>query len=1807
MTLLNFLQHLRKLVGRGRRTRRDQKARLQLEPLEDRTTPTIVFTPTNGILNATNGGGPLLGTPAPGAPIYPIFWGSWWNTSDGINAEGYILAAINPMFRDGPFLSGLSEYMGNVVPHAYLWPGGAVGDWRTEPNPNGFSESDLFGEVWKLINQGQFPKPGNVPKGEYVVFTPPGISSSDVQGAGGYHTMYNNAPIDWVGTWNPLAPGPPAFDPDFTTSALSEESGCEGLTDPDPYSGWVITPFQGSNTEIGDFEAEYYTYRLDAGFRLGSSHGPELRYLVHSYWSNSTPAYYPGGNLAGAYIIPDGNSQNFYVYSDHTGVVNQLVVQGDQLGANDSITIDTNAAGGVSVTLNGQVASFDLNQINSIVVNTGKGVNIVSVNSVPGGVPLTINAGPNDTITIGTQSSGMTEVSGPVTVNNSPGQTELVLDDTPDGFGQAVTIATGEVYGLGVQPIFFNPDNLGQLSIDGGSSSSGGNTFDVQDTLHRAGSSTRITTGNGKNTVNVYATTGELDIHGQGGENSVYVGGDEAHWGSGSLAPIDGSVHVDNSYGDGGFTWLYLDDGGDFANNAAVLDRMSVSGLCNGTISWVPSYTGSDGVIYLDINGSAAGGTYTVNDTPLLYSETILNTSKSAPADVYVNGTTGSLNVNNTGGPDAVDVGNDKVGLHGIQGAVDVAGAGTTALWVNAGPGGGYVATLNRTSLTGMSGADISWTPTDSATSGGVNYLVIEGGAGGATYKINDTPTIYDDQLFLFTGAGSDTVNVNGLTGTLHLNNFGGKDAVNFGNGTLGAIKGRLDVYGAGSTAVTVDDSGDTASQTPTVTSSEFGLLPAVLTYAPNVTSLTVKGGSGDNIYTVSSVAAGIPVTLYTGPGQDTVKVTHTDSNGNKTQEADVTIYGGGDTSVVVFDNGSPGGVIKVGAAGQTFDDPVTVHYSNVKAVTLYGPVSGAYDFEGTPAGTAVTVYLGTGSNTFTVAPRAAGNLTLNGGGPGPLIIDDSADSANYAYVINNSTVQVNRKAAITYTGASSMTIKGSSGADNYTILGTSVVTTISGGTGNDTFSVLATTAALSITNGGGQDHIYIGTTSKGYHTGIGSTARIQGAVNVAGAGTTLLYVDASGDRGGHTVNLDDGTLTGLSTGNINWTTSAGPPDGVTELHILGSSGNSTYTVNNTSNISGGTTLQTGRGSDTVNVLATTGGLNISNRGGVDQTYVGTTSTAYNTATGSLAGILGSVDVNGAGAIRLYVDDSGDTRGHPYVHLDDGLLTGLSTGAIAWTATASSTGGVTSLHVRGGGGSSTYNIDNSGNLNDGTYLQTDGFDSVGIFATTGRLYINNNGGGQSNVVVGASYVNYGTTANIHGAVDISGPGATSLLLTDRSGTVGHSVKMDDGSIVGLAPAPISWTPTSSATGGVTSLEVDGSAGSTYTINNTSNLEYYTTLDTGRGKATINIKGTTGGLFLDNAGGSDTVTIGSLAPALGGTLAGIKGYVDVGEYGSTALTVDDSGDGTSRNVTLTGGEVDGLGNAGTISWWAVNNLVTALKVYGPRAGSRFNIESTAAGTKTTINGGAGNDTLVGPNSATTWNINGTNAGNAGFFSFKGIENLQGGTDVDTFQLLPGGKVSTINGGGAPLNEGDWLDYSALATAVTVNLATGSASGVGGGAPGAISNILNVRGGSGPAILTGNALGNILVGGSGADVLNGGSGVSLLIGGKGPDQLQGGSGGDLLIGGFTDFDSNRAALMSLLAEWQTNAPYPTRISDLQNGGGLNGSNKLLFGVTVHDDKASNQLTGAAALTSGALDWFFKGILDMIVNYETGEKIN
>jgi hypothetical protein len=458
--------------------------------------------------------------------------------------------------------------------------------------------------------------------------------------------------------------------------------------------------------------------------------------------------------------------------------------------------------------------------------------------------------------------------------------------------------------------------------------------------------------------------------------------------------------------------------------------------------------------------------------------------------------------------------------------------------------------------------------------------------------------------------------------------------------------------------------------------------------------------------------------------------------------------------------------------------------------------------------------------------------------------------------------------------------------------------------------------------------------------------------------GSTDLTLDDSGDTRPQTATLTGTALTGLGSAGVGFVGA--------ELHSLtvnGGSGGNTFLVLDTPASSA---LHSGRGADAVFVTGTTGALTIDGGGSSDTVVLG-----FNPVLGqytTLAGLRGAVGVADAGGLaNLFVEDPSDTAPRTAT-LDAAHVTGLSPAAITFQ-------NLSGLTIDGGSGGNSFLVSDTGagyvtRLNSGPKV-----DSVLVTGTTGPLAINgvdsrdaSNNEKADSVTLGgfdAVHGRYTTLDGLRGPVSVtSSAGFVGLALEDPLSTAARQVTFSNdgatGSITGAAPAAVTYTTPNMVFLGFAA----GGGGNTLTVANTINNPAAggsflgTLLLTGAAGDAVNVRGTAGPVVISGQGGRDQVTLGSLAPVPGGTLAGIQGAVIVGNTGPlTDLVADDSGDGTGRTATLSGAALTGLAPA------AVNFSASALHsltVLGSGGGNTFTVQDTPA--PTALFSGAGNDAV-----------------------------------------------------------------------------------------------------------------------------------------------------------------------------------------------------------------------------------------------------
>ncbi|MCC7349479.1 MAG: hypothetical protein IT446_02825 [Phycisphaerales bacterium] len=214
----------------------------------------------------------------------------------------------------------------------------------------------------------------------------------------------------------------------------------------------------------------------------------------------------------------------------------------------------------------------------------------------------------------------------------------------------------------------------------------------------------------------------------------------------------------------------------------------------------------------------------------------------------------------------------------------------------------------------------------------------------------------------------------------------------------------------------------------------------------------------------------------------------------------------------------------------------------------------------------------------------------------------------------------------------------------------------------------------------------------------------------------------------------------------------------------------------------------------------------------------------------------------------------------------------------------------------------------------------------------------------------------------------------------------------------------------------------------------------------------------------------------------------------------------------------------------------------------------------------VNGDEGNDTIIVAPNITLPTILDGGAGDDIIIGGRGINTLTGGNGNDLL-YSPGSSGRLYGGAG-----NDRLRAAGR------------------------SNLLNGEDGHDSLLAYQN---NILLGGTGNDRLIAGFN-NLLIGGTGYDRLQPNRGG-ILIGGTTSYDSDPAALFSILDEWRrTDIVYSLKVDHLTHGGGQNGTT-IFNQPTLWADEEPDLLTGHTAL-----DWFIASPNDLIRGRQPRQEI-
>ncbi|MBL4827019.1 MAG: hypothetical protein JKY66_04785, partial [Spongiibacteraceae bacterium] len=740
-------------------------------------------------------------------------------------------------------------------------------------------------------------------------------------------------------------------------------------------------------------------------------------------------------------------------------------------------------------------------------------------------------------------------------------------------------------------------------------------------------------------------------------------------------------------------------------------------------------------------------------------------------------------------------------------------------------------------------------------------------------------------------------------------------------------------------------------------------------------------------------------------------------------------------------------------------------------------------------------------------------NLTIDGGDHSvgdSLLLDDSANTTGNNFTLTDSGITgLFGSGTLSYTRIENLDLVLGSGDDVVNIQSTSAGSqiTINGSGGNDTFNI-----------------------SSDAPVNAGTLNDIAGDVIIEGGddGDTLNLSD-SGDSMDNSMTLTATSLSGLGmTGVITYAD-------IEQLDVELGTGNDTIDIQTTAtdvqtSISGNdgndqfTVLTTGTdsqisisgnaGDDTFNLQTTATGSQTTVNGDTGADTFNLSSDAP-TNSGGLSGFLGDVDVlGGDDKDRLNLSDAANTTDINLTVSDTGV-TGLNIGLISYED-------IQQLDVTLGSGNDTITVESTSADVETTIRGSLGDDTFNIQSTaTGSLttLIGDAGVDTFNISSDAP-ANVGTVNDIAGDVIIEGGDDTdSLNLSDAGDSTNNTLTVTDTRLTGLGMSGV-----------ITYADMDlldvilGSGNDTIIIQSTA-TDIQTSISGNAGADTFNLQTTATGSLTTLSGdaGADIFNISSDAPNNAGTVNGIVGGVIIeGGNATDSLNLSDAGDTTDNTLTVTVTGLSGLGMAVGISYAGIDELDVALG----SGNDTVAIETLAANAQTTISGNAGDDQVT---VAAT-----VNDGELTVFAGAGNDyidavaagisvTLNGGLGDDV--ILGGAFSDRLTGGaGNDYIIGDYGQTSyqpfekKLENLFEMSTSTSSVGG----------NDL-ISGGSGNDILIGAGGDDSLSGGTGLDILIGDGGqinfgpgdiisartTHLLQGGN--DSLDGGAGNDILFGG------------------------------------------------------------------------------------------
>jgi autotransporter-associated beta strand protein len=371
-------------------------------------------------------------------------------------------------------------------------------------------------------------------------------------------------------------------------------------------------------------------------------------------------------------------------------------------------------------------------------------------------------------------------------------------------------------------------------------------------------------------------------------------------------------------------------------------------------------------------------------------------------------------------------------------------------------------------------------------------------------------------------------------TSSLTINAGGGNDDLLIDFSAGAALPNGLSFDGgAGVNTLTLNEAGSSTADTVTVTATSVSSTVAGSVHYASIQQLTFDGGNAGNTFLVQGSAAGTPVTLNTGNGNDVVYVSSSVGNfgtlagllGALTVNA-----GGGSNTLVVSEAGRSSAdtvLVTSSSLSSTVGSRFTINYTATGSFSLVNFATGTggdrVNVQSTRAGTATGVINFGGPDVIDVCSNTATNQGDLSGVQGPLSVIAMAGSdllvVSEAARSTADTVLVT-SSSLTSTVGAGYTINVSAAGGTFS--GVNFAT----GTGGDGVNVQSTQAGAvtTIYNFGGADVIDVCSNTA---TNQGDLSGLHGALSVVAlAGTDLLVVSEAARTSADTVTVNDSSIT---------------------------------------------------------------------------------------------------------------------------------------------------------------------------------------------------------------------------------------------------------------------------------------------------------------------------------------------------------------------------------------------------------------------------------------------------------------------------------------------------------------------------------------------------------------------------------------------------------------------------------------------------------------------------------------------------------